>query len=182
MKYLLYIGIITILFSCSNSEKEQTTTQSSDSVNATPVRNQPVLSKADSLNIANASNGEFAVFWPVFRRAVLNKDTLAVLQMTRFPFETRGESDTDPVIRFNQDDFFRVYRLLLSQWTGLHVSGKQLDMIRTTTNTASINPTADWARVSAMEFQKVGGRWKLAFAYLNEETIEKLQEGTQTLN
>lgn len=177
MKYLIFLFISINLFACTDANTERTNITSAQiDTNKTAAAPAIIRSREDSLHIQSVSSGEFAAFWPVFRRAVLSKDTLTVLQMTQFPFETRGELDEDPVVKYKQADFLRVYHVLLGQWTGLSISGKEFDLIRTTTNTESIQPTADWARVGAMEFRKINGQWKLAFAYLTEESIEKLQK------
>jgi hypothetical protein len=105
----------------------------------------------------------------------MEKDTAAVLQFTHFPFETRGESDDDPVVKYQQADFLQLYPLLLSQPTGLSPEGKELDLVRTTSRTDSLRPTEDRARLGALEFRKIDDQWKFAFAYLTDETIEKMK-------
>jgi hypothetical protein len=169
MKYLLCIAVITTVVSCSESKKRPESTQSN-------TGNPNRKSSKDTIIIKRLTTLKFSLFWPAFRRAVMEKDTATVLQFTHFPFETRGESDEDPVVYYEQADFLRLYPLLLSQPTGLSPEGKELDLVRTTSRADSLRPTDDWARLGALEFRKIDDHWKFAFAYLTDETIEKMKK------
>jgi hypothetical protein len=62
-----------------------------------------------------AAQGEsFERFWMVFRQAVLAGDKDRVASMTRFPFETRGTMDDDPVKTHDRASFLRILDRLLT--------------------------------------------------------------------
>ncbi|QHT66450.1 hypothetical protein GXP67_07160 [Rhodocytophaga rosea] len=173
MKYLLLAITLASLLCCCESGKRQ------DNTNAqVKVDNPDRKSSKDTIIVKRLTTLRFSLFWPAFRRAVMEQDTATILRLTHFPFETRGESDDDPVVRYEQADFLRLYPLLFSQPTGLNSEGEEteLDLVRTTAKSDSLRPTEDFARLGALEFRKIDEHWKFAFAYLTDETIEKMKK------
>ena len=63
----------------------------------------------------------FQKFWLTFRKAVIENDTLKIAELTRFPFETRGEMDTDPIVKFDRTNFFKVLKYT---WDKKHIGMK----------------------------------------------------------
>jgi hypothetical protein len=173
MKHLFLAAILCgLLCSCeSGKRQENKNTQ-------VKAENPDRKNSKDTIIVKRLTTLRFSLFWPAFRRAVMEKDTVRILQLTHFPFETRGESDDDPVVRYSQADFLRLYPLLLGQPTGLSLDGKEteLDLLRTTLKSDSLRPTEDQARLGALEFRKIEDEWKFAFAYLTDETIEKMKK------
>lgn len=173
MKPLFLAIAFAVLLCCCESGKRQ-----ENSGSQVKVDNPDRKNDKDTIIVKRLTSLRFSLFWPAFRRAVMEQDTATILQLTHFPFETRGESDDDPVVRYEQADFLRLYPLLLSQPTGLSPESEEteLDLVRTTMKSDSLRPTEDFARLGALEFRKMDEHWKFAFAYLTDETIEKMKK------
>jgi hypothetical protein len=61
---------------------------------------------------------DFPEFWRKFRTAVLKYDTTQIIEMTVFPFHTRGELDSDPDVEYNNKEFSVVFNYYLKQFSG----------------------------------------------------------------
>jgi hypothetical protein len=98
------------------------------------------------------------------------------MQLTRFPFQTRGESDSDPVIEYAEADFPRVLEVYLQQreYTSLEEEQLEFELISNTQHPATVPATENWTRIGDLQFEKINGKWKLVFAYLTRESREKL--------
>jgi hypothetical protein len=111
----------------------------------------------------------FQEFWLTFRKAVIENDTLKIAELTRFPFETRGEMDTDPIVKFDRTNFFKVFKVYLGQetyWNENEGFISSLEEIKRLTIIDSSTVHENWTRVGDLEFEKIDGNWKLVFAYL----------------
>jgi hypothetical protein len=116
----------------------------------------------------------FILFWKEFRKAIINFDTLDIMQRSNLPLKCRGPLDNDPIIKLSENKFNMVFSLFLKQWNGQDLNEEtELEFIkRTGVPTDLIN--AGIARVGNMVFAIKRKEWKLDFLYLNEETIELL--------
>lgn len=121
-------------------------------------------------------NNDFSIFWKSFRIAVLASDSNMLLQSTKFPFETRGPLDSDPVIKYSKSKFIPVFKAFLNQWNGIDTSGAtEIIDIKKTENPNEDAVKNDYARIGDMVFKKINKQWKFVFIYLNEETINILK-------
>ena len=118
----------------------------------------------------------FAAFWHDFREAIRRKDSAVIIQLTRFPFRTRGEPDNDPVVAYAEADFPRVLEVYLQQreYTSIVEEQSQFELISNTHYTLAAPDTTNWVRVGDLQFEKTNGKWQLVFAFLNRESREKL--------
>ena len=97
--------------------------------------------------------------------------------MTEFPFQTRGPLDSDPTIEYNRQKFLPVFRAYLNQWNGMDLEGTtELESIKTTITPNKADVVSDYARIGDLVLNKTKKGWKLVFAYLNNETIDSLDE------
>jgi hypothetical protein len=118
-----------------------------------------------------AAQGEsFERFWAAFRQAILAGDREKVASVTRFPFETRGPSDDDPVRKHNRAAFPALLDSLLAQQSGSVSGGTTRQLIERTTTPSQRNvaPGAKEARVGRFSFENVDGRWWFTRAYTTE--------------
>ena len=114
----------------------------------------------------------FEAYWPVFRVAVQTNDKETVVSLTRFPFETRGDSDDDSVKTLDRDHFKEVLDELLNEHPGtLDLKETQREhIVRSANLTERQYATgAEIARVGNFSFEKQGGRWWFTRAYVSEE-------------
>lgn len=106
-------------------------------------------------------------FWASLRKAALAGDTDAVAALTRFPFKTRGELDGEPWVQHGREGFPAVFSRLLQQDTGL--AAEEEPLRRLIERTPSLQEgAAGSARLAALVFELVDGRWMLTAAYLAE--------------
>lgn len=115
----------------------------------------------------------FENYWPVFHTAIQNNDREKVASLTRFPFETRGDSDDDPVKKLGRDQFMQALDSLLNEDPGLLMTGKETQrehIARSAKLTARQYSSGDEsARVGVFQFEKQDGRWWFTRAYITEE-------------
>ncbi|MCL9771086.1 hypothetical protein NAT47_11735 [Flavobacterium sp. HXWNR69] len=124
-----------------------------------------------------STNNDFPKFWKTFRKAVISFDTIQIINMTQFPFKTRGTSDYDPTVEHNKEKFVSVFKSFIKQWNGLNMNGTtELDHIRKTETPDETYVQKEHARVGNLEFKRINNEWKLVFAYLNYDTIESLEK------
>ena len=55
---------------------------------------------------------DFQSFWQIFRTVVIDNDTNEIVQLTNFPFETRGPMDDDPIHRYDKKEFVKYLGLI----------------------------------------------------------------------
>lgn len=175
--FVLIFSLTLIILSCNdrNTDKpseikiiKDTTSKNKNNSNAT----------IDTTK--NRINKSFQEFWVGFRNAVIENDTNKLIQSTKFPLETRGTLDSDPIVKYDKKDFVRVIQKYLKQDTGLGIDNEtEFDLIKKldvyNKNDSQYNvPIENWVRVGDFEFKKEGKEWKLYFAFLNYPTIEEL--------
>jgi hypothetical protein len=119
----------------------------------------------------SAQSGDIQAFWTEFRQAIKNNDKDKVAAMTRFPFKTRGQTDSDPVKTHNKVSFLKIWDKLMQADPGL---GPDADTMRrfverkpTITSEASASEKGS-ARVGNFVFDRVQGKWLFTMAFLDE--------------
>lgn len=122
---------------------------------------------------AGESFATFEAYWPAFRAAVQSNDKQRVATLTRFPFETRGDSDDDAVKQLTREQFVHALDSMLSEDPGLLMNGRETQrehIARSATLTARQYASGDeTARVGNFQFEKQGGNWWFTRAYVSEE-------------
>ena len=131
---------------------------------------QPGALATSEGGIASAQTDSFERFWAAFRQAILAGDKNKIVAVTRFPFETRGPSDDDPVRKHERAAFRTLVDALLAGESGSASGGTTRQLIeRTTTLTErNVEPGAKEARVGRFYFENVAGRWWFTRAYTDE--------------
>jgi hypothetical protein len=67
------------------------------------------------------------------------------------------------------------------QWNGLDLAGsRELDLIEQSTQPDS-EPVKGRMHIGDMVFLQVNGKWKLTFLYMNDETIELLNNSARRI-
>ena len=118
-----------------------------------------------------AQTQSFDRFWAAFRQAILAGDKAAIAAVTRFPFETRGTSDDDPVKTYDRAAFPSVLDTLLAQQSDESLAGETVRQFveRTTTlPQRALGDTGDTAVVGPFSFVKTNGRWQLTRVYTSD--------------
>ena len=106
---------------------------------------------------------DFGSFWTMFRRAALENDITTLVTMTRFPLESRGPTDSDPVVRITREEFPQRFRSLLEQDSGMRAEPETLrECIE---RMVTVNVITGSARVADLAFEQVEGRWWLVRVY-----------------
>lgn len=167
--YIVYgLGICLLAAGCGNS-KPADPAPSKDSTHT----QAPTPAPAET---------DFAVFWTHFREAALAGDYAGLAKRTRFPLQSRGMMDEQPVVTYTEAEFEKLFGLFLKTPTGLNANNfdeTQLDYIKA-------NPTLKFsetklpmmqgnktAAVTSMEFENTPQGWKLTFLYLTDEVYAK---------
>ena len=132
-----------------------------------------ILLSPISANAANSFVGA-KIFWRAFRQAVLDGNTAEIASMTRFPFEVRGVDDSDPVKRFNRQEFPAKFWQVVSQqvivMTGKEViEKKMIQVINEKQDLSAVDmATPDFFTVELFTFHLIKGRWLFTRAYLEQ--------------
>lgn len=173
---VLFITLIS--FSCVNK-------QSASSVKVVKKNKKVLISKISNeklVSVKESFDNQFFKFWKMFRKAVLENDTNKILNLTNFPFETRGPLDIDPIIKVEKLNFLNIFNKYLKQSSGMQVEYEsQLETIRKNQGASKkqnkyFSIQDKWSRAGDLEFRCIKGKWKLSFAYLDYETIEELDK------
>jgi hypothetical protein len=113
-------------------------------------------------------------FWASFRQAALANDISKVASMTRFPFELRGVSDSDPVQRLSRGQFPDAWKRLLAQVVDVPEDGRIVERsMQELVHDQQVAPPvqrrgATALRFQQFEFERVRGRWLFTRGYLEE--------------
>jgi hypothetical protein len=175
--FQLTILLITFIsFSCVNKHTalSEKVVKKMNIVQISRINNEKHVSVKESFD------NQFFKFWKMFRKAVLENDTNKILNLTNFPFETRGPLDIDPIIKVEKLNFLNIFNKYLKQSSGMQVEYEsQLETIRKNQGASKkqnkyFSIQDKWSRAGDLEFRFINGKWKLSFAYLDYETIEEL--------
>ncbi len=122
---------------------------------------------------AAESFATFEAYWPVFHAAVQKGDKEKVASLTRFPFETRGDSDDSPLQKLSREQFLQAFDSMLSEDPGLLMNGKETQrehIARSATLAPRQYVSGDTsARIGVFQFDKEGDRWWFTRAYVSDE-------------
>jgi len=105
------VVLIAVLAGCSSGSAANN--DRADPVQSAAAQSQrteaPVKPAVPALPpvVEQKSLDDFAAYWPEFREAVASGDRDKIAALTRFPFETRGDSDDDPVRKLDREKFLR---------------------------------------------------------------------------
>lgn len=127
-------------------------------------------------------------FWTNFRNSVLSGNYNEIKQFVKFPLQTRGPVDSDPIINVNEENFEKTFKSFLQKYDGVgdnitesteynwiknhqmpnmlggsdyDNAGNYIDLVRIEND--------NWARFSDMVMEKDdSGYWKLTFIYYSE--------------
>ena len=120
---------------------------------------------------AETATKDFQSFWTEFRQAIKANDKDKVASMTRFPFKTRGQTDSDPVKSHTKESFMKIWDKILEADPGL---SPETDTMRryverkATITSKDLGSGKGSARVGTFVFEKVQGKWLFTMAYLDE--------------
>lgn len=128
---------------------------------------------------------DIKVFWTNFRNAVLSGNYSEIKQYVKFPLQTRGPLDSDPILNVSEENFEKTFKAFLQQNDGLGEesteyswiknhempnmlggsdydnAGNYIDLVRIEND--------NWARFDDMIMEKdSNGYWKLTFIYYSE--------------
>ena len=141
-------------------------TPSADLIRPAVPEAKPVAPAAESLST-------FETYWPVFHAAIRSNDKDRIASLTRFPFETRGDSDDDAVKKLTREQFMQSFDSMLNEDPGLLMNGKETQrehIARSETLTARQYASGDTsARIGVFQFEVHGGRWWFTRAYVGGE-------------
>jgi len=108
-------------------------------------------------------------FWRAFREAALAGAASRVAAMTRFPVETRGPTDDDPVERLSRDAFAPVFARVMDQESGLSAHPESMRALVERMPALGARALGDGEfRVGALEFARTPEGWRLVRMYLEE--------------
>ena len=110
-------------------------------------------------------------FWRIFRMAVLENDTIKLMELTRFPLDSHGRFDSDPQPQISKGDFLYYFRISMNEHTGRSREQEtNLDHLKRTEQLGIdkyVTIHGDWCRVTSMDFRRTDGGWKLTRIYFD---------------
>jgi hypothetical protein len=113
------------------------------------------------------------IFWLAFRQALIDGDSARLIAWTTFPLTVRGDLDDDPVRTIGRSQFPALVRSILKEFAGdgEHATVREQVVATTSLNSRSFGGSdgKDFFGVGPMNFQRVGGRWRLTVAYESPE-------------
>ena len=163
MKIILFIATLFFIISCNSQDQKVNNNLKTDSLknNVNEIK--------ESLEPNNVIN--FQSFWNKYKEAIINNDSVSLINMTNFPLKARGFEDIDPQIDISKKVFFKVFNIFLKT----DVNDLNIDVIKNTTDvTKSVgyNEVDEMQRVGDMEFNKIGNTWKLSLIYLDTKELK----------
>lgn len=119
---------------------------------------------------AAATSGDpaFAAFWGDFRLAVMYKDMDSLKKLTRFPFETKGRLEEDPVVKRSARDFEALYARMMETDPGKSPMKDSMRELVARVEYPKEGATSDRGEVQVgiFVFTKVKGKWLFTRATL----------------
>ncbi len=177
MKTITLATLTLVLLACGGNEP--TSAKIQKVMKETPAENASETSKELPNQSMEEEKGiqDFNAFYSQFRTAAIKKDWSTLKTLTQFPFETRGELDGDPIIKYNEAQFSKAMDVFMNQYAGLDMEGSsELNILEKTKTVPKSDQQADYVRVSNLEFRKTKTGWKFAFAYFVEDTYTALKK------
>lgn len=176
LSYLGRAQYVTIAFTiAAGCSPEDTADSPRDRTTQSPLAAEQATSAAPASNstsppAAPKSFAAFDAYWSAFRTAVMANEPETIAGLTRFPFETRGDTDDSPLRKLDRDQFLQALGSMLAEDPGLLMSGKESQrqhIARSTELTERQYASGDEsARVGVFQFEKQGDRWLFTRAYV----------------
>jgi membrane-bound lytic murein transglycosylase len=152
-----------------HSEKAVASTGSAatqEAVHNAPSAASATNAKTPAVPPAAASARErFAAYWSQFRSAIERNDKQAQTSMTKFPFETRGMYDDQPVRKHNAARFAEVIDKLLDEGAGEREPMSMRQLILKTSEVSGNGFSGVQARVGTFSFRDLKEGWRLVRVY-----------------
>lgn len=171
--------VLALAVGCNSRGAADHVTASAPATSPPPAETQSTLDdKAKGTPVpAAVSAGEsfatFEAYWPAFRAAIESSDKQRIASLTRFPFETRGDSDDDTVKKLTREQFLQALDAMLKEDPGLLMNGKETQrehIARSATLTSRQYASGDeTARIGNFHFEKHANEWWFTRAYVSEE-------------
>jgi hypothetical protein len=121
---------------------------------------------SDAAPPAGASARErFNAYWSQFRSAIERNDKQALAALTRFPFETRGTYDDQPVRKHNAARFVEIIDELLEEDAGERKPISMRELILKTTEVTGNGFSEVQAGVGNFEFLDLRKGWRFVRGY-----------------
>jgi hypothetical protein len=160
---LIIILFVALIQNCTGQVKGITSTKDSS---------KQVV--ADEKTRAISQLSDYFIFWEVFRKAIIENDTVKLKELTNFPLKAHGYQDSDPIIEVSKDDFLKVFNKCLKEQTVVDkIDGSILEHIKRLSNLRLSNELVteeaylSWQRVGNMEFEKLNNKWMLTAIYID---------------
>nr|NQU90705.1 hypothetical protein [Bacteroidota bacterium] len=180
MNYLKHFGLIPFIFLMIGSFQHS----NSNNIDITTLRNYQKGIFFDTIKSSTQSNSDlFNMFWEEFRYAILNDDTVFIMEHTIFPLSITGPMDGDSIVKINRDQFETIFDAFLQQISGLNFqnySETELEYILRTPsvtvnhlNIFSKNCPNEKVMVGAMIFEYQINIWRLVLLSFQYPTFEK---------
>ena len=135
------------------------------------VAKAPVANEADMGDTQSQK-----AFWDAFRAGVRSNNHKQVADLTRFPLKTRGPMDSDPVETYGRAGFLKVYNKLVRQEVYSNNDAElQSHTMRQIVEAQTLTPKLDQGEkfsVEQFDFEKLEGKWRFVFAYLEDGFFE----------
>jgi hypothetical protein len=119
----------------------------------------------------SAQSGDIQPFWTEFRQAIKNNDKDKIAAMTRFPFKTRGQTDSDPVTTHSRVSFLKIWNKLMQADPGVDPEADTMRKFverKPTIAGEALASEKGYARVGNFVFERVQGKWLFTMAFLDE--------------
>ncbi|MDM8564214.1 hypothetical protein QUF74_01015 [Candidatus Halobeggiatoa sp. HSG11] len=123
------------------------------------------------------------IFWKEFRAAVLdilsdkgklNKDA-TVIAMTKFPFKTRGDLDSDPERSYDKEAFLKLFKTIFNQYDRRAQKIISEVMKERPSLIAKNVHGSKMFRIENLVFKEQDdGKWLFTFAYVLEDDVKSL--------
>lgn len=167
---IILVLILTITFSCKSQNNSSVSTNS-----------DTIMISKDNLETKQNLSTDFKIFWIVFRKAIIEFDSLKLISLTKFPLKTIGNQEEDPQINIDKTIFVKVLNIYLNTKTVYIGDNKfvtNLDFIKNTENPEKNKRdyalTNNWVRIGDMEFKKINNEWKLFQFYIDTKKHKRL--------
>ena len=127
-------------------------------------------------------------FWTNFRNAVLSNNYNDIKQYVKFPLQSKGPSDSSPIVNINEDDFEKTFKSFLQEYDGVGITNKaestvynwiknhEMPKMLSGSDYDNASSYVDvvrvendkWASFNMMDMEKdSNGYWKLTLIYSN---------------
>ncbi|MBE9563318.1 MAG: hypothetical protein IMF12_10705 [Proteobacteria bacterium] len=134
----------------------------------------PAQAKGVVSEVAGVPEGA-QIFWKEFRAAVLNDKQSDVVAITKFPFKTRGDLDSDPERSYDKEAFLKLFKTIFTQYDR-RAQKIISEVMKERTALIPKNLHGDkMFRIENLVFREQDdGKWLFTFAYVLEGDVKSL--------